>query len=237
MNVILPQQTRGQVGMRGTNTDGPHPVLWLLHGWSDDHTIWMRRTSVERYVAPLGLAVVMPAVDKSYYCNMAFGPRYWDFVSEELPTLARSFFPLSERREDNYVAGLSMGGYGAVKLAFSFPERYAAAGTFSGAVRRDWGPAKPDDPHYLVFGDQPPGAVGNDVYALAAQARERSPAALPRIYQSCGTEDFLYRDNLRFREHLLSLDYDLTSDFRTGDHEWGFWDNDVQRFLAWLEVS
>ena len=125
-NVVLPQSA--------VEKGKKLPVLYLLHGLSDDHTIWQRRTSIERYVEPLGLAVVMPAVNRSFYANMAHGPRYWDFISEELPRLARSFFPLSDKRSDTFVAGLSMGGYGAFKLALSHPDRFAAAASLSGTL-------------------------------------------------------------------------------------------------------
>src|SRR5690606_35149889 len=111
-----------------------HPVLYLLHGLSDDDTIWLRRTSIERYVAGLGLAVVMPNVHRSFYADMAYGGQYWTFLTEELPRVAGDFFPLSDAREDNYVAGLSMGGYGAFKWALSYPERFAAAGSLSGVL-------------------------------------------------------------------------------------------------------
>src|SRR5690554_3142250 len=117
MNVILPQQTTTQIGMNSRESGGRHRTLYLLHGLSDDHTIWLRRTSIERYVAALGIAVVMPAVNRSFYTDMHHGAAYWTFISEELPSLARSFFPLSDLREDNFVAGLSMGGYGSFKLA------------------------------------------------------------------------------------------------------------------------
>jgi len=133
MCVILPQATGGgQIGMASAAAAKQHPALWLLHGLSDDHTIWQRRTSIERYVAPLGLAVVMPAGGRSFYADMAHGLRYWTFLSEELPALARSFFPLSEAREDNFVAGLSMGGYGAFKWALRCPQQFAAAASLSG---------------------------------------------------------------------------------------------------------
>src|SRR5665647_1599457 len=112
MSVILPQQTKTQIGMKGNVFTIKHPTLYLLHGLSDDHTIWMRRTSIERYASELGIAVVMPAVHRSFYTDMANGLNFWTFISEELPSIARSFFPLSEKREDNFVAGLSMGGYG-----------------------------------------------------------------------------------------------------------------------------
>ncbi len=134
MDVILPQTTQGQIGMTGKASQSAHPTLWLLHGLSDDHTTWVRRTSIERYVAPLGLAVVMPNAGRSFYADMHVGPRYWTFLSEELPTIARSLFPLSDRREDNFVAGLSMGGYGAFKWALNQPEKFAAAASLSGAL-------------------------------------------------------------------------------------------------------
>ena len=99
MTVILPQTTTTQIGLSGQVRGEVHPTLYLLHGMSDDHTIWVRRTSLERYVAPLGLAVVMPSVHRSFYTNMAHGGNYWTFISEELPMLAQSFFPLVAHRE------------------------------------------------------------------------------------------------------------------------------------------
>ena len=93
MNVILPQQTSSQIGLKGKSSKGKFPVLYLLHGMSDDETIWSRRTSIERYVAPLGIAVVMPCAGRSFYTDMATGPKYWTFISEELPAIVRSFFP------------------------------------------------------------------------------------------------------------------------------------------------
>jgi S-formylglutathione hydrolase FrmB len=109
-------------------------VLYLLHGLSDDHTAWSRYTSIGRYAEAAGLAVVMPAVHRSFYANESAGHRYWDFVSEELPEVVRTFFQVSDRSEDTFVAGLSMGGYGAVRLALTFPGRYAAAASMSGAL-------------------------------------------------------------------------------------------------------
>src|SRR4051812_32920020 len=107
MRVLLPEPSSRQIG-RGASASSPsgakHPVLFLLHGLSDDETAWSRFSSLERYVAPLGLAVVMPNVHRSYYTNMAHGYRYWDFVSEELLHKARALFPVSAKREETYVA-------------------------------------------------------------------------------------------------------------------------------------
>ena len=127
MTVILPRNTRPNRHGRARGEGGDkHQTLYLLHGYTDDDSIWTRRTSIERYVAPLGLAVVMPNVHKSFYTDMKHGDKYWTFLTEELPMLARSFFPLSAKREDNFVAGLSMGGYGAFKWAARCPEQISA---------------------------------------------------------------------------------------------------------------
>ena len=123
MNVLLPQRS----GSRALPGEIPsYPTLYLLHGMSDDYTIWERRTSIERYAADKNLAVVMPDGDLSWYTDMKFGGRYFTFLSEELPAVCRDLFPqLSQKREDTFVAGLSMGGYGAFKLAMRCPEAFS----------------------------------------------------------------------------------------------------------------
>src|SRR3982751_6715765 len=117
MTVILPQAAATQIGVRSTAGPADPPTLYLLHGLSDDDTIWTRHTSIERYAAERGLAVVMPQVHRSFYADEAYGGRFWTFLSEELPSLVGTFFRISPRTEDTYVAGLSMGGYGALKWA------------------------------------------------------------------------------------------------------------------------
>jgi putative tributyrin esterase len=239
MTVILPQGEL--VTLDSMAEERPaYPVLWLLHGLSDDHTIWQRRTSIERYVDRLGIAVVMPAVARSFYTDMDAGLPYWTFVSEELPAIARSFFPLSDRREDNFVAGLSMGGYGAFKLALRHPERFAAAASLSGALNiaasARLGPRAWVHEKRLMFGNltQLPGS-DNDLLALAEKAAD-SAQPIPRLYQWCGTEDFLYEDNLVFRDHARRLGLDLTYEEGPGGHEWQCWDNQIQRVLDWLSL-
>lgn len=238
MNVILPQAASNQIGMRGRVRDARHPTLYLLHGLSDDHSTWMRRTSIERYATELGLAVVMPAVNRSFYADMPSGQRYWQFVSEELPALARSFFPLSDRREDNFVAGLSMGGYGAMKLGLSFPDRFAAVASLSGAL--DLGLVvenHPTDEFRQLFG-QPATfkGTGVDLFHLAERLAT-SKELPPKLFQCCGREDFLYEDNLRFRDHCRHLGLELTYEEEAGAHEWAYWDAKIQRVLAWLPLE
>ncbi|AZN42502.1 alpha/beta hydrolase [Paenibacillus albus] len=239
MTVILPQQTSGQVGMRGVASRGNgHPTLWLLHGGSDDDTIWLRRTSIERYVSELGIAVVMPQVHLSFYTDMAYGGLYGTFLMEELPKIARSFFPLSDAREDNFVAGLSMGGYGALKWALTKPEQFAAA---AGLSTLNCATAKFKEmlerPRFLnlVFGDQPQEGTGNDLYHLISKCSE-SAGENPKIYQTCGTNDFLYEHNLDLKAAFEGSNLDFTYHEEPGSHDWAYWDKTIQDVLRWLPL-
>lgn len=239
MNVILPEKTTGQIGMENKQTSGKHQTLYLLHGLSDDHTIWTRRTSIERYVASLGLAVVMPQVDRSFYTDMKYGNRYWTFLTEELPTVVQSMFPLSDRREDNFVAGLSMGGYGALKWALRHPEQFAAAASLSGAtdvasrVKQSDGQ---NELFHLIFGDDDITGTPDDLLWLIKQnSQHHNPQ--PELFQWCGTEDFLYDQNVAFKETCARHDYPLTTEFSSGDHNWAYWDEKIQDVLKWLPLK
>lgn len=230
MTVILPQPPLGE------NKNKKHTVLYLLHGFSDDHTIWTRRTSMERYAEETGIAVVMPQVDHSYYTNMVYGKKYWTFLTEEVPHIAHSLFPLSEKREDNFVAGISMGGYGAFKWALRRPEKFAAAASLSGSLdiahRVKNMPEERKNGFRLIFGDQDIAGTDNDLLHLI----EKGNKTKPLLYQCCGTEDFLYNDNVRFQKVCATSSYNLTTAFAVGAHEWGYWDRKIQDVLAWLPI-
>lgn len=240
MNVVLPQATTGQIGLKGRQRKKKSPVLYLLHGLSDDQTIWMRRTSIERYAAEKGIAVVMPMVARSFYQDMASGPRYWTFVGEELPRLVQQFFPISTRREDTFVAGLSMGGYGAFRLALAYPGRYAAAASLSGCldlVHRLTQGVLSSEEQAGVFGKE---AVIQDTevdlfYLVRRLIASGKPA--PALFQYCGNEDFLWQDNLRFRQLARQLKLPLTWRQDKGNHSWAHWDRQIQQVLNWLPLE
>ena len=232
MTVVLPQQTTEQIGVAAATDDGPPPVLYLLHGLSDDHTAWLRYTSIERYATAHGLAVVMPAVHRSFYADEAHGHRYWEFVSEELPSVVRSFFRVSDRPEQTFVAGLSMGGYGALKLALTHPTRFAAAASLSGVadVRGLGDRLERAELVARVFGGE--FTDTDDLYALLEAA---DPATLPRLYVACGAdEDRLLEPNERLAARALERGADVTVDVRPGGHEWGLWDDVIQDVVPWL---
>lgn len=237
MTVLLPQQTTTQIGLGGVAGQGPAPVLYLLHGLSDDDTTWLRRTSVERYVAELGWAVVMPQVHRSFYADEAYGGRFWTFVSEELPELVGSFFRLSSARADTYVAGLSMGGYGAVKLALRRPERFAAPASLSGVldlaplVRA--GQPRPEDPTMFerVLGPERRLDPDDDLLELVGRA---DPETLPALYACCGTEDELLPGNHAFAAACASAGIPLRTSWTPGGHDWAYWDQEIQEVLAFF---
>ena len=240
MTVILPQQTETQIGMAGAAADGDAlpPVLYLLHGLSDDDTTWLRRTSIERYAAPLGLAVVMPQVHRSFYNDQAYGGRYWTFLSDELPSLVQSFFRVSDRREDTFVAGLSMGGYGAMRWALTDPDRFAAAASLSGAVNLTGmrtGRVRPDDPRMFdrIFGGEPV-PENSDLFALLEKV---DVDHAPQLYVGCGIEDALEPDNREFVTALEAAGHRVRTSFVPGEHEWGLWDSEIRQVLDWLPLS
>jgi S-formylglutathione hydrolase FrmB len=232
VSVVLPQATEAQIGVPATSGEsGDLPVLYLLHGLSDDHTAWVRYTSIERYAAAAGLAVVMPAVGRSFYADERHGHRYWSFVAEELPRVMGSFFRLSQRREDTFVAGLSMGGYGALKLALTHPDRFAAAASLSGGLDVVGVSRFPERRELFdrVFGGVP--APGDDLFTLLATA---DGTGLPPLHVSCGTEDKLLPMSRRFAEEAAAAGASVTTDFRPGDHEWGLWDAVIRDVIDWL---
>ncbi|KGX84783.1 alpha/beta hydrolase [Pontibacillus litoralis] len=238
MTVILPEQTAGQMGTESVSKQERHQTLYLLHGLSDDDSIWTRRTSIERYVSTLGIAVVMPQVHRSFYTNMAYGNQYWTFLHEELPRVARSFFPLSAKREDNFVAGLSMGGYGALKWALRKPTQFAAVASLSGVtdiVNIANVPEVSLDDYDLIFGDEDARNTDNDLFWLIEQVDQMN-GPKPKIYQCCGTEDFLYEDNIAFRKACEQTNLDFTYEEEQGTHDWDYWDKKIQDVLAWLPI-
>ena len=199
-DVILPQKAAPEHGFK---------TLWLLHGMSDNHTIWGRRTSVERYVDKYDLAVVMPNGHLSSYANMAHGGKYFTYIADELPKIMRGFFPLSARREDNFISGLSMGGAGCLKIGLARPENYAAIGSYS---------------------------AEEDAFGSALRIVETG-GSCPRIYHACGDKDFLLERAHETRDFFQSFPgnpFGYVYDEDPGAHTWEFWDEHLKRFLGFL---
>ncbi|MDD4817551.1 MAG: alpha/beta hydrolase family protein [Victivallaceae bacterium] len=239
MNVILPQPNTAHIGTASAakSATGDYPVMYLLHGMSDDQSIWSRFTGIERYVSGKNLIVVMPNAHRSYYMKMYRGFDYWTYISEELPEIVAGLFHVSKRREDTFVCGLSMGGYGALRLGLMRPDRFAAACSLSGVADIKSFPSYVDagcrPEMERIFGpfDSLPESH-DDLFYLAD--RFVASGGDTRILQVCGTEDFLYRDNVRLRDHFRKIG--LKADYleEPGSHTWEFWDRHVQTALGFF---
>ncbi len=248
VNVILPEKHQG-IGVEGAKEfEGRYPVLYLLHGASDDHTIWLRRTNIERYVAKMNLAVVMPEVLLSRYENMVHGPRFQDYIADELPRVMESFFPISSKREDKFIAGLSMGGMGALKIGMAYPDRYAAVGIFSSGnlfyrktastVIRKRASGQPPIME-AIYGTTDVNELKGSKWDPFVIAEEKlaKKETMPRFFHVCGTEDFLLDSERRtcdwFDKHP-AIEY--TYKEAPGAHTWEFWDTWVQEFLKFIDL-
>lgn len=229
--VVIPQKsTKGEIGIKGNNKDIEYKCLYLLHGLSDDYSIWLRRTSIERYAADYGVCIVMPSAARSFYTDMKYGRKYFSYITEELPSIVSEFLKVSNKREDTYIAGLSMGGYGALKAALKKPEVFCAAAGLSSVADIKNGMFK--DVLVPVFGEDLNIPDEEDLFFLAKKTN-LNPLK-PRIFMGVGTEDFLYDSNIRLKEHFEKLDYDFTYRESAGAHCWEFWDEYIRYVLEWM---
>lgn len=210
-------------------------VLYLLHGYSGASLDWIKQTGIERYIGKYRVMVVMPSMHNSYYCNEAYGYDYFDYYTKELPRFIESSFNVSNKQADRYIAGLSMGGYGALKAALTYPNEYHKACSFSGAVdvtrMRSINQEQPRKNKFDgIFGHEASTNTQNDLFYLAAKLNQKGPD----LYFSCGKQDFLYQDNLKFKKHLEDLNIPFTYESSDGDHNWVFWDTYIQKALSFM---
>ena len=241
VTVILPENAGGQVGIDGNEESGKPSVLYLLHGLTDDQTIWQRMTSIERYVSSMNLAVIMPTTGRGFYTDMKEGYRYWQFISEELPDKMQSFFNVSTKREDTFVAGLSMGGYGAIKLMLSKPDKFCVGATLSGAVdlaslyyTRDT--LSVEELQRIVGTKEELVGSENDLFHLIEELKKNN-IDIPKIYSVCGKDDVLcLGGNRNFKNFCIDNGVDIEYYEHEGDHNWEFWDRYIQDVLEWLPI-
>lgn len=221
----------------------PVPVLYLLHGLSDDHTMWMRQTCVEQLARDYRLCIVMPAVNRSFYMDMAHGAKYDTFIAQELPRVIETYFPVGKKREHRFAAGLSMGGYGALKLGLTYPNRYAAVASLSGALAMEDVFQREDvqGSDYLkemenIYGDERALRSGKGNLTRLAEKMAKTPEKAPKMYVACGTEDFLFHANERFNERFGKA-FDIAYFTEPGVHSWRFWNKHIEQVLAWLPLE
>lgn len=219
MTVVLPEGA----------TLGERPVVYLFHGLEDNCTGWVRYTSVERYAREHEAALVIPEVQRSWYTDMCMGLAYFRFIHDELPEICRRIFRFSDAPEKNYVMGLSMGGYAALKCALQTPERYAGVAAFSPVTDLPLRAARAGEAQRrefdAIFG---PGQNVPESCDLFALAKKQDVKKLPKCYLACGRQDELFPDVERFAAALRGQGAKVSFESWDGGHEWSFWDRAVK---------
>ena len=241
VNVIIPENTWGH-SLADRPKDHRYPVLWLQSGGGFDYTDWQRYTALELYAAEAGVAIVCSGTYCSGYMDTLHGDfKYFTQLSIETPKVVRHLFPLSEKPEDNFIAGFSMGGYGSLKWLVRDPEQFAAFGLFSGlknvADLEDEALPADDDAFYMfraAFG-KPANIVNteNDIcYMIDKQMK--AGKKFPKGYMATGVEDTHYEDNVRFMDKYLSQGIEALRIIDHGAHNWEYCNKHVKQFLDWL---
>jgi S-formylglutathione hydrolase FrmB len=217
--------------------------VYLLHGYTDSHTGFMYSFPLQELAIKHNVAFILPDGENSFYLNdYTRNALYEDYITDELPEFVNKVFPLSKKREDITISGISMGGFGAIHCGLAHPELYGNILSFSAALITDGisklnegesNPVAPYEYYRHTFGDLKT-LLGsrNDPKALAACLK---PEEAPRIFMCCGTDDFLYNDNLSFHETLESLGIAHAFVEERGMHEWEYWNRMIPRALEWME--
>lgn len=250
VQVILPVDKFGPDGKKLENRK--FRTLYLLHGLLGNYTDWLSGTRIQRLAEERNLAVVMPSGDNSFYVDHPeSNNRYGEFVGKELVEITRRMFPLSDRREDTFIGGLSMGGFGAMRNGLKYSDSFGAIISLSGALhvfetlneqgiraeRRDL-----IDHEISVFGPLEEAALTDKnprvlIDLLADKKASDKNIALPRIYMACGTEDVLVPVNRIYAKLLATKGFEVTYEESQGNHNWDFWDEYIYKALEWLDLG
>lgn len=246
MNVILPVDKMTFPGMP-VREDKPYKTLYLLHGVLGNYTDWVSGTNILRWAEAQDLAVVMPSGDNMFYVdNPDSHNNYGEFIGKELVEITRKMFPLSNKREDTFIAGLSMGGYGAIRNGLKYHETFGCIAALSAALETESLAEKPNDsPLFFmkrsfseaVFGDLTK-VIDSDMNPkwLARKLVEEK-VNIPKIYMACGDKDFLLEANQDFKTYLKDIGIAVTFEEGPGGHDWNFWDQYIKRVLNWLPLE
>lgn len=241
MDVLLPQVTADTPDWN-SETLNDLPVIYLLHGMSDDNTSWLRKTRLERLIKYTPVAVILPNADLSWYANTSFDMNYYDEIAIELPKLVHSFFPqISTKKEKNFIVGSSMGGFGAYKIALS-TNNFSYAAALSGAFNPSGSNKildsfRPQNYWDSVISKRDDFENSSANLVHLAEQKLALNQEMPKLYAWCGRQDFLYEDNLNFIDSLEQLNIRVDSEFTNGKHDWYYWDKFLENVLEWLPIN
>lgn len=240
--VILPTREQGR---QVVERKEKFKVLYVLHGGSDDCTYYYRNTGIERYASAGNFAVVCPEMKNSFYSDMRYGLQYFTFLSEELPKIVESIFPISSKREDHYLIGNSMGSHGVYKWALRRPDFFTAAAGMSGVagldqlgfIERLTSDEPRNNPIRSAMGSPEEYYNGENDLKYLAKKLVDSKVEIPRLFSCCGTEDFTYQATKDFYEYTKSIGLPVEYKEGPGAHEWDFWDRWMRYIIGWFGLG
>ena len=214
------------------------PVLYLLHGMGGNANSWLKRTALERLVRKTNLIVIMPDTHNGWYTDTTYGYDYYQALAIELPQVMQRFFPnMTKKRSKTFICGLSMGGYGALKIAMK-TNRFSYAGSLSGALTfQGFDPKETDlgNERYWKSTFGPMTSWDHHPDSLEVLAKKADKETSYFIW--CGEEDFLYPANQFMVDYFKSLDLDVNYSHSPGKHEWYYWEKELIHFLEFLPID
>ncbi len=239
ISVILPADNIHFLNDTEEIVEKPYRTLYLLHGLYGSDDIFLANTSIQKFAEDNGIAIVIPCGENSFYLDDFDSHRlFGEYVGQELLDITRNIFPLSDKREDTYIAGFSMGGYGAIRNGLKYCDNFSKVGMISSALITEDIVDFDEHPNVLyskrfyesVFGDldKVKGSDKDPKYLI------ENCDNLPDIYMACGYDDFLFEKNADFYRFLKSKDIDATFVGAEGEHTWEFCDEFIKDFIKRL---
>ncbi len=246
VTVLLPTDKMTFPGMP-VREEKPYKTLYLLHGVFGSCNDWLFGSRIQRYAEEHDLAVVMPSGDNAFYVDQPAGNNFYgEFIGRELVELTRKMFPLSRRREDTFIGGLSMGGYGALRNGLKYSDTFGAIAVLSGAIHIEEMAKRTEEAPFFIesksyaqvcFGDLSK-LIGSDMdprWLVQQLNMEGKP--LPDIYMACGEQDSLLPVNMDMAAFLKKQGANITVETWPGGHEWDFWDAAIKKTIGWLPTE
>ncbi|MCC3379120.1 alpha/beta hydrolase [Paenibacillus farraposensis] len=241
-NALLPLDRTDMFG-HGNTEERPFKSLYLLHGYSGNYMDWLSLSRIRDLSHKYNIAVFMPSGENNFYLDdNDKGELFGEYIGNELVTFTRKMFPLSTKREDTFIGGLSMGGYGAIRNGLKYAGNFSRIIALSSAIityriagiSTDHKDEVADYKYYRrVFGDLNL-LMGSDrdPEALVLKLIE-TKVEIPEIYMACGTEDFLLDVNQKFHDFLVSKKVNVTYRETEGGHTFDFWNNYIEKAILW----
>ncbi len=233
VNAIIPQPSDLK------KAKSAYPVLTVLHGYGQNVSSWIRMSGIEALAYHYGFAVLMPDAFLSSYTDMVHGQKFETYLTEEMPRVMRGFYPLSDKREENYILGCSMGGYGALRLGLRHAENYSVIGSLSSGHRSiptfigrrdERGFAITDS----IFGENGSDSSDNETEAIAQKLSQTENR--PRIFMRVSDNDPYTLENCRqSRDFFSKLPFETDYAEKAGGHNWLFWNEQLNDFFEFCK--